>query len=136
MAKYNFVPRHMRLGIVCKAIPTEQFLENVISVPIESDGVVIGEQTYFERVLPSDHFKKYRVSDFNLRNLLDAGVPLDVVNIHFGNARNIVDVENVLNKLQGFESLLKDIQSQKVNAIEVDANNNNNVVANNNESNN
>lgn len=76
-----------------------------VEVPItDDDGNVIGVQTMYKSVPASDEMSKFRVGQFKLEKLLEAGVPLEIVNV---NRSSMWQMDKLVDAMQNVEYLEK-----------------------------
>lgn len=100
----KFVPRHFRLG--ASELPSFKSTRSIpVEVPItDDDGNVIGVQTMYKSVPASDEMSKFRVGQFKLEKLLEAGVPLEIVNV---NRSSMWQMDKLVDAMQNVEYLEK-----------------------------
>lgn len=111
----SYVPRHLRLGL-CASVPSiDCSIEVREPINIVGDSSELVQSRSVLRSFPADEYmSKYRLSQFRLTNLIEAGVPLKVVNINNSNSLTIERLNDICKTLDNAETFVcRSLEQQK-----------------------
>lgn len=108
----SYVPRHIRLGVSCSVPDVQSYQDVVVDVPVVDNGILVQTYKSVKSVSASEVMSKYKVSQFRLSALLQAGVPLKVININHSDQFTVDQLESICMKLENAEAYVNRIQQQ------------------------
>lgn len=104
----------MRLGVSCGAPEIQDFQDVVSEIPVvDGAGSVVRADSVLKSVPAEDVMSKYLVKNFRLSSLVDAGVPLKVVNINHSSSFDLSELQKICSDVDSAERLVQKFEAQK-----------------------
>lgn len=110
----SYVPRHMRLGVCVDTPVIHGFTTVIESVPILDNCGKVVSTDYFRKTVPvTDIQSQFKLSQFRLTSLIEAGVPLNVVNLNNSRSFTIDQLDRICQSIDGADKFVEQCLKQE-----------------------